>query len=465
MLQYLLNATAIWLVSLLLFYAFLRQENYHSYNRFYLLFTFLLGASLPLLQWMAGVSMYGTALDAATAWLQSKATWVATIYLIGALAALALLAIDILKLAAIYRTGSKSKQYGWTIVETGDEHPPFSYLNILFVSAVADYSPVEWNMIVTHERQHTLLLHLIDMILIQLARVVFWFHPLVYVYQARLVLVHEYQADHASLQPTQEYGRFLVEQAVLQAAPSIAYSFNRSPIKNRILMLTKNALPRTGLSNLKLLIVVPLTFFCLFAFIRQGYSVKPSPMVWKKQVTRMIDMREKDDTIEHHLRDVSRYTTLLEYMIKEINAGKLTAYSNCDGGLFTQKLTAKELEQQMSSKPDTVTITDPVTGKEVVKVITRDFNFDIVHKYRLKEEWTLDPNTGKTQIQIVGIAPIKEIFGENGSFRGYQAMFWLHFNEARAAITQYELYHPNNTIGSHIWDDYFTSDHSQDKHQ
>src|ERR1019366_1907029 len=51
MLQYLLNVTAIWLISLVLFDVFLRRESYHNYNRFYLLFTFLLGALFTLVQW------------------------------------------------------------------------------------------------------------------------------------------------------------------------------------------------------------------------------------------------------------------------------------------------------------------------------------------------------------------------------------------------------------------------------
>lgn len=51
MLQYIINASAIWLMSLILFDIFLRKENFHAYNRFYLLFTLLLGALLPLLQW------------------------------------------------------------------------------------------------------------------------------------------------------------------------------------------------------------------------------------------------------------------------------------------------------------------------------------------------------------------------------------------------------------------------------
>ncbi len=45
--QYLLETSAVWLVSLAVFDFFLQKENYHGYNRFYLLFTLLLGVARP----------------------------------------------------------------------------------------------------------------------------------------------------------------------------------------------------------------------------------------------------------------------------------------------------------------------------------------------------------------------------------------------------------------------------------
>src|ERR1019366_7531043 len=63
MLQYLLNVTAIWLMSLVLFDVFLRRESYHRYNRFYLQFTFLLGALFPLVQWQGDSRPYPATLE------------------------------------------------------------------------------------------------------------------------------------------------------------------------------------------------------------------------------------------------------------------------------------------------------------------------------------------------------------------------------------------------------------------
>ena len=457
MLQYLINTTAIWLISLVLFDAFLRRESYHSYNRFYLLFTFLLGALLPLWKWLAAGNNYSTSSDhalytAGTRW----AIWLILIYLSGVLVAFSILVIDVIKLVLLYRYGNKSAQHGWTVIETGKEHSPFSCLDVFFVTRKDQYTADEWDMIVAHEMQHSRLLHLIDLFIMQFTHIILWFHPMVYIYSKRLNLVHEYQADSAASQRPGEYGRFLIEQAVLQAAPTIAHSFNRSPIKNRIAMLTKNASPRTGKSNLKLLIIFPLTIFCLVFFTKNSYSenkVKPGS-VWKKQVARIIDISEKEEPLDHHLRDVSPDTTILEMMVNAINAGKVTAYAGYDNN-FTVKLTKETLNEMLVSKPDTITLTDPVSGKEITKVTRKDFDFNAIHKYRILEQWTFNQSSGKTEIEIIGIAPIQDIYGYDGSFRGVRGLFFLHFNDAWNIINRYELYHPNNTISSLIWNDYF----------
>src|ERR1035438_204833 len=157
MLQYLINTTAIWLMSLVLFDVFLRRESYHNYNRFYLLFTFVLGAALPLWQWQdTGRPYTGTFQKPIEQVVTAKQTivtattptattinwqqWLMLIYMAGVLGALCLLAIDIIKLLSYYRDGKKSDQDGWTVIETYKDHAPFSFRNILFVSSRKQYS-------------------------------------------------------------------------------------------------------------------------------------------------------------------------------------------------------------------------------------------------------------------------------------------------------------------------------------
>ncbi len=286
MLQYLINTTAIWLMSLILFDVFLRRESYHNYNRFYLLFTFVLGALLPLIQWQDNSRPYtgtfqkpveqviiakqnivsaGTPESTTIHWQQ----WLVIVYLAGVLVAVILLAADMLLLMKYSRKGSKSFCDGWQVIATGKNHAPFSFHNNLYISNRNLYSDVEWSMILVHEKRHTCLFHFVDLLLLQAARILFWFHPLVYIYNKRLLLVHEYQADNAVARQPKVYGSFLIEQAMLQAAPSLSHSFNRSPIKNRIVMLTYKS---TAASRTKMLVFLPLAMVCFVCFSKNGFS-------------------------------------------------------------------------------------------------------------------------------------------------------------------------------------------------
>ena len=223
-------------------------------------------------------------------------------------------------------------------------------------------------------------------------------------------------------------------------------------------MLTKNVFPRTGTANLKLLLVLPLTLAGLLFFIRNSYSenkIKPGAE-WKKEVSRVIDIREQQDTVLHHLKDVSPQATLLEMMIKEIKAGRLTAYYTSDE-TFKTKLSVDALNEMLPPRFDTFILTDPITGKQTTKVAKNEFDYTSVHKYRILEEWIYNPATGKTEIQIKGISPLMNFYGCEGSFHGHRAMFTVRYSDVKALVAHYELYHPNNTLASHIWDDYFNS--------
>jgi bla regulator protein blaR1 len=285
MLQYLLNTTAIWLSSLLLFDVFLRRESYHSYNRFYLLFTFLLGILLPMWGWqensavthaMLGypverlITAKGSIVTAGTpATGISLQNRLPLLYLAGMIVALCLFMTEIARLAKFYRSGTRSVQDGWTVIETNKDNAPFSFLNTLFINSKAQYSIEEWGMLLDHERRHSALFHLGDLLLMQLSHIIFWFHPLVYMYSKRLLLVHEYQADHASARQPQAYGKFLIEQAVLQSAPRLTHSFNRSPIKKRIIMLTRRS---SALAKSKMFIFIPLAMVCIICFSKNSFS-------------------------------------------------------------------------------------------------------------------------------------------------------------------------------------------------
>lgn len=332
MLQYLFNATAIWLISLLVYDTLLRRESYHAYNRMYLLVTLLAGIVLPLVPLMPQSNTYpeilyspvrtmagarqaiATAVPAAIETPASNVPWVLVLYIIGMMCAFAVFVFNAVKLVRYHSSGSKQQQGRWTIIETGKGHAPFSWMHMLYVDSIGRYSAEEWLMVCKHEEAHTRLFHFADMLLLHMARIVFWFHPLVYMYQRRLLLVHEYQADAVAVASPQEYAGFLIEQVLLHAAPSVAHSFNYSPIKNRLRMLSYSS---SKISRSKMLLLIPILFVFAACFAK---GEKGKKMVQDK-------------------------------------------YS------FTYPGTVVEMTEE---KTDTLMMTDPVSGGEIVRVVKFD---------------------------------------------------------------------------------------------
>ncbi len=198
-----------------------------------------------------------------------------------------------------------------------------------------------------------------------------------------------------------------------------------------------------------LVLIVAILIICFPAFAQTG--------VWKKTVSRTIDVAEKEDTATHHLTDVTNDTSLFEIMAVALKAGKLTAYNSFDHD-FTTKITATQLKELLGGKTDTTQVTDPVIGKDKWIIVHHDFPYSMVHKFRLLEEWTFDPRTGKTDVQITGISPMRDVYGDNGVFRGKQSIFWVKYADAHDVIAKYDARHPTRTFASLIWDDYFLSD-------
>lgn len=285
MIQHLLNTTAIWLLCLLAFDLFLRKETFHAYNRFYLLITLVVGLLFPFWEWSADSAVLTTTFCEPVTYVadarQSIVTaagkssgwdmemYLSLIYAIGAFIAFLLLIIDIAKVLRLYRIGVRQQEGNWIIITTRGEHSPFSIFNFLFVNSREQYSPAQWAVLLSHEQQHRQRFHFFDLLLMQLIRVLFWFHPLVYLYNKRLLMVHEYEADSAVNSPLNEYGRFLVEQALLGNAPVITHSFNRSPIKKRITMLTRNS---TRYKKIKLFIGLPIMLASMLFFTQCANS-------------------------------------------------------------------------------------------------------------------------------------------------------------------------------------------------
>ncbi|RYE24154.1 MAG: gliding motility protein GldN [Sphingobacteriales bacterium] len=184
-------------------------------------------------------------------------------------------------------------------------------------------------------------------------------------------------------------------------------------------------------------------------------NVREADIMWKKRVWREIDIREKQNQAFRFPGD--DYTGggyFIEIVLDAVKKGKIKAYSNMDDR-FTSALTKEQVLEILIGKPDTIMSEDPVTGEIKMVISSREFNPDVVTKYRMKEDWVFDRNLGRMVVRIIGVAPIQDIYNEDGTFRASQAVFWLYYPEMRDMLAQYEVFNPENDVARMSWEEFF----------
>jgi gliding motility associated protien GldN len=183
--------------------------------------------------------------------------------------------------------------------------------------------------------------------------------------------------------------------------------------------------------------------------------IREDDILWKKRVWREIDTREKQNVAFRYVGDENTGGGMfIEILIDAVKKGKITAYDAFDDR-FTQVMTKEKIMEKVSGSTTIEEVEDPVTGETRKVERHKDFRPETITKYRIKEDWIFDRNLGQMVVRIVGLAPVQDIYGDDGVFRGQQAMFWLYYPDIRGVLAQYEVYNPENDISRPTWDEYF----------
>lgn len=254
--EYLLKSIACSFLLLVVYKLLLEREKMFVFNRFYLLFSLVASAVIPLITFQVSgtkasastekidefTGYYTNAMQAAplTEPLDSGFEWD---WRIGyGLVSLLLLIRFITSLATILsiKKNTLVSQDSVTIVLLEKEILPYSFLNYIFVHKEAYYArqiePEIWQHELTHIRQK----HSLDILFVELVRVFWWFNPCVYFYQKSIKMNHEFLADEAVLLAYPEvknYQRLLVSKVSQRV--SFTSAFNYAITKKRLLMMTK----------------------------------------------------------------------------------------------------------------------------------------------------------------------------------------------------------------------------------
>jgi TonB family protein len=282
--NYLFEANISLIVILIAYRTLLAKENSFRLMRFFLLSGMVLSAIFPLLHLDSSSGLIPSASALVPSyWLpeiiltssgrysimetETISVWriAEAIYWIGFGLFTGIFIHQLISLKHLIRKSVSSKNGSFTIAESTDRTPTFSFFNFIFIGDVSTLSESEKQDIINHESIHARQLHSLDVILIRILQIVFWFNPLIKSYQKYLVELHEYEADARAVadSETDRYCSLLARVALQSADFSIANHFNNSLTLKRITMIRTI---KRKVSEWKLIMasaVFPLLFFIL----------------------------------------------------------------------------------------------------------------------------------------------------------------------------------------------------------
>jgi len=183
--------------------------------------------------------------------------------------------------------------------------------------------------------------------------------------------------------------------------------------------------------------------------------IREADVFWEKRIWRIIDVREK---MNKHFTwpELPFINIILDAAMED----QIQLYSTIDDK-FKTELEVDEVSS-MGTSVDTIITFDPDTYEEKIKVVRNDLNWEDIKRFRLKEVWFFDEETSMMLVRILGVAPLKEEYDDNGNFKFEYPMFWAYYPDCRELFSRNEAFNPMNDAQRMSWEDilemrYFSS--------
>ena len=257
----------------------LEKETFHRLNRILILGCLIMSFAIPLVHFTGGTNptvdmvrqavLLPEVLINGNASEQSVWSWadiMTCIYIIGVVAIFTMTVVQTASLILRLRKCEHiTDNRGNTIVLTDCATSPFCLFHYIVMSR-DDYANNR-SFILTHEQEHIRLRHYIDLIILQIATIIQWFNPFVWLIGKNLKAIHEFEVDEAVLNKginATQYQQFLVVKAVGNRLQPFANNLNKESLKRRIIMMNQKKSNRWMM--LKALFIIPVATLAVSVF-------------------------------------------------------------------------------------------------------------------------------------------------------------------------------------------------------
>ncbi len=245
----------------LAFYMFwLHKETFYTANRLYLLGSSILALFLPFISLSISsstvvseriislseviltpqqIQLPEVVLFSTSAF--SNVSILAVLYGVGVLISLLYFLWKINKLVQLIRQNKVQQFSNNTLVNLPNTNTAFSFLNYIFIGE--QLSETDRDYIIKHEKVHVTHQHSLDLLWFEFLKIIMWFNPLIYMYQKKIVALHEFIADAETVKNSDTknyYNQLLNDLFQVENMAFVNQFYHKSLLKKRIIMLTKN---------------------------------------------------------------------------------------------------------------------------------------------------------------------------------------------------------------------------------
>ena len=266
------------------YFVALRNKAFHRWNRFYLLATIVISLLVPVMKidfftnsgdngtvvTMLQTISYGDEVvveySKHNGFQLNSENAAEAFYLLISIIFLSIFLISLYKIKRLKKKFPETKIGNISFVNTDAKGTPFSFFRSIFWNNAIDLHSTPGQQIFNHEIAHIKEKHSYDKVFMNVVLILFWINPFFWLIRKELCMIHEFIADKEALEDS-DIGAFsaMILQTVYPGQKfSLTNNFFYSPIKRRLLMLTKNKNPKVN--YISRLLVLPLAAIVFFAF-------------------------------------------------------------------------------------------------------------------------------------------------------------------------------------------------------
>ncbi|MFH4964231.1 M56 family metallopeptidase [Gaetbulibacter sp. M235] len=275
--EYLLKASAIIVIFYACYKICLQRDTFFEQNRLFLLTGLITAVFIPLI--VIPIYVEQPAINLENLVFVEDDTAVKptgnpldvlfllnTMYLLGIVVFSLRFILQITSLLPLIVNSKKQKVEHYNFIKTNKAVLPFSFFNYIVYNP-KQFSDSELEQIITHEKVHASQYHTFDILLAQLACIVFWFNPFIWFYNKALKQNLEFIADKTAINFSnckKSYQYTLLKTSMPTHQLALTNNFYNSLIKKRIVMLHKSKSKKINL--LKFALIIPVLVLFLMSF-------------------------------------------------------------------------------------------------------------------------------------------------------------------------------------------------------